>query len=146
MKGNHDGNPIFCSGPGDVFLVHPPTFQPLSDEVETLIIRPDEIIDLVLRKILAVPLMVWVAYFHQVLFQDVELRLRKRYSKAKDVVRGSKRIFDPARRWVDRFFDRGHVPFRGCRSRNNRKEGRERNEREDRSEGGDYHGQRCALC
>jgi len=85
--------------------VNSPTFQPLSDEVEALIIRPNEIIDLVLRKVLAVPLMVWVADFHQVLFQDVEPRLRKRDSKTKDMVRGSKRIFDPPRGWVDRFFD-----------------------------------------
>ena len=90
MNGNHDCNPVSSSGPGDILLVDSPFFQPLSDEVEALIIRPNEVINLVLRKVLAVPLVVRVADFHQVLFQDMELRLRERDSKTEYVVRRSR--------------------------------------------------------
>jgi hypothetical protein len=102
---NFKSDPIFGWGSNEFVFHDTEAGNPLVYQVQALVMGCDKPFDLFLGKVLAIALMVRIADFVEVLFQNMEVRLWESNTKHDFVVGGRLAVLDPSSRRGDRLFD-----------------------------------------
>jgi hypothetical protein len=95
---NADFEPVSRGGPNQVFLRDGMRGKPLVYELDALGTGGHELLHRGLGQVLAIPRMIGIAHFIQVLLQEFEVTLRQTNAKVDDVVRRDLTTFRPVAR------------------------------------------------